>query len=398
MHPRSRSLGTGKTTFAKLYGRLLKELGFLSNGEVVAKTASDFVGSHVGESQNNTKAILESAQGKVLIIDEAYALDDDLYGKQVLDTLVEKVQGTPSDDMAVLLVGYEQQMLRMVKRQNPGILRRFPEAHALYFDDYTEDELLEILALYLAKQGVTATLEFREKALDVLRIQKKQANFGNAGSVENLIKGAALKAAKRDKLSADLVLYHHDIEDAGENRSEKEIDPLEKLHKLFRVGDINDFGSPSAIVHFLQVGHLLIAENRVWQGQTVTLLVTGIQQVTFRPDVAFQRHDDFFANRIDWRVGHLSEQLAEIVIQHSRLIAETRQRGIVAHRTNRVLLSMQQGNQHKLQGFGGIPEGLHAVQQVLVFVILRLCASGNISKQNAFLIQPLAIGATRRHV
>lgn len=238
MHPRSRSLGTGKTTFAKLYGRLLKELGFLSNGEVVAKTASDFVGSHVGESQNNTKAILESAQGKVLIIDEAYALDDDLYGKQVLDTLVEKVQGTPSDDMAVLLVGYEQQMLRMVKRQNPGILRRFPEAHALYFDDYTEDELLEILALYLAKQGVTATLEFREKALDVLRIQKKQANFGNAGSVENLIKGAALKAAKRDKLSADLVLYDHDIEDAGENRSEKEIDPLEKLDKLFRVGDI----------------------------------------------------------------------------------------------------------------------------------------------------------------
>ena len=205
---------------------------------MVAKTASDFIGSHVGQSQNNTKMILESAQGKVLIIDEAYALDDNLYGKQVLDTLVEKVQGTPSDDMAVLLVGYEQQMLRMVKGQNPGILRRFPEAHALYFDDYSEDELLEILALNLTQQGVTATLEFTEKALDILRIQKKQANFGNAGSVENLIKGAALKAAQRGVSPTDLVLRASDIENAGENRSEKEEDPFEKLDKLFRVEDI----------------------------------------------------------------------------------------------------------------------------------------------------------------
>ena len=202
------------------------------------KTGSDFVGSHVGESQKATNQILEVAKGKVLIIDEAYALDDEMYGKQVLDTLVEKVQGSPSDDIAVLLLGYEEPMLRMIKGQNPGLLRRFPEAHAFYFDDYNDDELLEILELNLKKQGVSATLEFREKALDVLRLQKSQHNFGNAGSVELVIKGASLKAAKRNRDSADIFLLDNDIENAGENRAEKDSNPFQKLDKLFKVDAI----------------------------------------------------------------------------------------------------------------------------------------------------------------
>ncbi len=64
--------GTGKTTVAKLYGQVLKALRLLSNGEVVYKTASDFTGSVVGESQKKTRAVIELAQGKVLLIDEAY--------------------------------------------------------------------------------------------------------------------------------------------------------------------------------------------------------------------------------------------------------------------------------------------------------------------------------------
>ncbi|CAD7925300.1 unnamed protein product, partial [Amoebophrya sp. A120] len=68
--------GTGKTTCAKLYGQLLKELGFLSNGEVVEKTAGDLGGAVVGEAKQKTVQLLESCRGKVLLIDEAYGLDD----------------------------------------------------------------------------------------------------------------------------------------------------------------------------------------------------------------------------------------------------------------------------------------------------------------------------------
>ena len=58
------------------------KLNFLSSGDVVLSSASDFVGSVVGESQKKANAMLEKARGKVLVIDEAYNLDDNLYGKQ----------------------------------------------------------------------------------------------------------------------------------------------------------------------------------------------------------------------------------------------------------------------------------------------------------------------------
>lgn len=217
---------------------MLKELGFLSNGEVVSKTASDFVGSVVGESQTRTSQILESGRGKVVIIDEAYALDDSLYGKQVLDTLVEKVQGGPSDDIAVLLLGYEEQMLAMLRNQNPGLARRFPKDHAFYFDDYDDSELLAIIKLNLKCNQVDFTLEFIEKALDVLRTQRSQ-NFGNAGAAELVVKGAMLKAAERLGSSAEtLTLEEVDIEDPGAARADKDSDPLSQLDGLYRMKSV----------------------------------------------------------------------------------------------------------------------------------------------------------------
>jgi Cdc6-like AAA superfamily ATPase len=212
-------------------------LGFLSNGAVVSKTASNFVGAVVGESQQNTSQIVESAKGKVLIIDEAYVLDDNLYGKQVLDTLVEKVQWGPSDDIAVLLLGYKEQMLQMIRKQNPGLARRFSKENAFYFDDYTENELLEIINLNLKANEMYADIEYRQKALEVLRGQKAQANFGNAGSVELIIKGSILKAAQRSAKDTNqlIKLLASDIADPGTERKTKLTDPLSVLDGLYRM-------------------------------------------------------------------------------------------------------------------------------------------------------------------
>jgi len=193
------------------------------------------VGSVVGESQSKTSDILKKAQGKVLIIDDA--LDDNLYGKQVLDTLVEKFQGGPSDDIAVILLGYKEQMLAMLRNQNPGLARRFPKDHTFYFDDYNDDELLKIVKLYLKTNDVKSTLEFQMKALDVLQKQRSQANFGNAGAAELLVKRAMLKSAEwlGPSHSGSLVLEDIDIIDPGTVWSEKDADPLQQMDGLYRM-------------------------------------------------------------------------------------------------------------------------------------------------------------------
>jgi len=110
--------GTGKTTVAAIYARVLKALGLVSKGGVEFRTASDFIGEHIGQSSAKTNAILSLCKGKVLVIDEAYNLNDNMYGKQVIDTIVEKVMGSPGEDIAVLLLGYEKQMRDMLREQN----------------------------------------------------------------------------------------------------------------------------------------------------------------------------------------------------------------------------------------------------------------------------------------
>ncbi|KAG1712488.1 hypothetical protein DVH05_000232 [Phytophthora capsici] len=230
--------GTGKTTCAQYYGRLLKALNFLSNGEVVKKTAGDFIGSHVGESKTKTVQILDMAQGKVLVIDEAYNLNDDQYGKQVLDVLVEKVQGTENDDLAVLLIGYESEMLEMLRTQNPGLMRRFPPQYAFHFEDYTDHELLDILEWNCTKRSVTCPYEVAGALLKQLALQKTQPNFGNAGAVEQLLKSAMGKAMSRPMVNGMTVLTLEDID--GEGRSEEDEDPIKLLDKLYRMEEIKE--------------------------------------------------------------------------------------------------------------------------------------------------------------
>lgn len=140
----------GKTTVAKMYAGILADLGLLSKGEVVLKTASDFVGSVLGESESKTRGILKTAEGCVLVIDEAYSLDagggigdggggfgKDPYRTAVVDTLVEQVQNVPGEDRCVLLLGYKSEMEEFMRNTNPGLARRFALDNAFVFDDYS---------------------------------------------------------------------------------------------------------------------------------------------------------------------------------------------------------------------------------------------------------------------
>jgi DNA polymerase III delta prime subunit len=158
---------------------------------VVVKNPADFVGSVLGASEANTKGILASTVGKVLIIDEAYMLaggvTSDPYKVAVIDTIVAEVQSTPGEDRCVLLLGYKDQMEQMFRDVNPGLARRFPLESAFVFEDFNDEEIHRILDLKLEDVGFNATGQAKKVAMDIIRRARNRPNFGNAGEVDIIL-------------------------------------------------------------------------------------------------------------------------------------------------------------------------------------------------------------------
>lgn len=171
---------------------------------------------------------MKAAAGKVLVIDEAYGLDaggrigggqKDPFKTAVIDTIVAEVQNTPGEDLCVLLLGYREQMEEMMTNSNPGLARRFPLSDAFYFDDFSDADLLRVLNLKLKKQGLKATEDAKNTAIEVLARIRDRPNFGNAGAVENLISRAKEHEQKRtsatgpDNVDPDITFLPQDFDE-----------------------------------------------------------------------------------------------------------------------------------------------------------------------------------------
>ena len=182
----------------------------IAHDAVLVKNPADFIGTAIGESEKNTKGILQAAMGKVLIIDEAYMLysssgsssdnsggNGDTYRTAVIDTLVAEVQNVPGEDRCVLLLGYEDQMRDMFQNVNPGFARRFPLDQAFKFEDFSIQQLDSILDLKLKKAHLGVTEGGKKVAMEVLERARMTPNFGNAGEVENLLTAAKERYLRR---------------------------------------------------------------------------------------------------------------------------------------------------------------------------------------------------------
>ncbi|KAK4552285.1 hypothetical protein LTR86_010455 [Recurvomyces mirabilis] len=215
------SPGTGKTTVAKLYGHILVDLGLLSNGEVMVKTPADFIGSVMGGSEANTKAILDNAKGKVLVIDEAYGIyggsgTSDPYRTAVIDTIVAEVQNVPGDDRCVLLLGYKEQMEEMMQNVNPGLRRRFSPDSAFVFEDFNDEQMAVIFDAKLEGIGFKVTPKAREVALEMLQRARNRPNFGNGGEIDNLLNDTKTRQQKRlasEGYAAPSMFEAHDFDE-----------------------------------------------------------------------------------------------------------------------------------------------------------------------------------------
>jgi len=146
--------GTGKTTVARVLGRVFAALGLLARPTVVEAHRVDLVGEHLGATAIKTNRVIDSALGGVLFIDEAYALDNpgysggDAFGAEAVQTLLKRAEDD-RDRLVVVLAGYEADMDRFL-RSNPGLASRFDVR--VVFPSYGPDELLKI-AQVIAEQG-----------------------------------------------------------------------------------------------------------------------------------------------------------------------------------------------------------------------------------------------------
>eukprot|EP00939_MAST-03C_sp_MAST-3C-sp1_P004760 g4760.t1 len=253
--------GTGKTTVAKIYGRILTALGLLSKGEVVSKTASDFKGDVVGASEQQTKAIIEQAQGCVLLIDEAYGLDDNLYGKQALDTIVEKVSNEAGGDIAVIMMGYKPQIEKMLREQNPGLSRRFNPAFAFEFEDFKNGELLEIMTRYCRKQNIRVSIDVKMEAVKHLGKRRALPNFGNAGALISLVNEAKVRMearCHRDKSSSER--HELSVDDIFGDENPTGRDPMAVLEELTEIPGSK--GRPSFKERLRRLGRQIAVRKR----------------------------------------------------------------------------------------------------------------------------------------
>lgn len=182
----------------------------MAHNTVLVKNPADFIGAFIGQSEENTKGILQMAMGKVLIIDEAYMLyssngissdksggNSDIFRAAVIDTLVAEVQNVPGEDRCILLLGYEDQMRDMFQNVNPGFARRFPLDQGFKFEDFSMKQLDLILDLKLKKAHLGVTEGGKKTAMEVLERARMTPNFGNAGEVENLLTAAKERYLRR---------------------------------------------------------------------------------------------------------------------------------------------------------------------------------------------------------
>lgn len=224
--------GTGKTTVAKLYGRILKAAGLLSDGTSELKQPSDLTGSHVGETERRTAALIRRCAGRVLVVDEAYALNESSYGHVALSTLVGLVHGAPGEDIAVVLIGYENQMLKMFREANEGLPRRFGLQDAFRFDDFDDCALDRILLSCVQKARLQAPRAVRARVVKALAAQRGPG-FGNAGDVVGAVARAKQRLSARDPEASTLT-----IADFCLDRNDG--DGMSALSALYKVEHIRD--------------------------------------------------------------------------------------------------------------------------------------------------------------
>ncbi|HEX4831492.1 MAG TPA: AAA family ATPase [Trebonia sp.] len=187
--------GTGKTTVARVIGKIFYAFGLLDLPDVVEAQRSDLVGEYLGATAIKTNDLIDSALGRVLFIDEAYSLVNegdgqaDRFGIEAVQTLLKRAEDD-RENLIIILAGYEQQTEAFLTT-NPGLASRF--ATRIRFPTYSPSELLALADAQLAAKGELVTTQARPvlwRILDEVGRRRITDELGNGRFVRTLLEKA----------------------------------------------------------------------------------------------------------------------------------------------------------------------------------------------------------------
>jgi SpoVK/Ycf46/Vps4 family AAA+-type ATPase len=191
--------GTGKTTVARLLGRIYKGLGVLESGHVVEVDRRDLVAGYVGQTAIKTMGVISKSLDGVLFIDEAYTLSrqgsENDFGQEAIDTLLKAMEDN-RDRLVVVVAGYSELMKEFIE-SNPGLQSRFNKY--LDFPDYSAEELIMIFGKFVAQNQYLLTLEAQQEVRKILEREQRESGgkSANARLVRNVFEIALEHQANR---------------------------------------------------------------------------------------------------------------------------------------------------------------------------------------------------------
>jgi type VII secretion ATPase EccA len=194
------SPGTGKTTVARIVGRIYKDLGVLKKGHTVETDRAGLCCEYVGKTGPKTDTVISKALDGVLFIDEAYSLVPEGgagndYGQEAISTILKRMEDY-RDRLVVIVAGYKDEMQRFID-SNPGLQSRFNRY--IDFPDYSGTELVEIFKMYMKKNQYTLAPDAEEYLKEQFEyvVAHKDRNFGNARFARNVFEKSIQQQANR---------------------------------------------------------------------------------------------------------------------------------------------------------------------------------------------------------